>query len=320
MKAAVYYENGPPSVLKYEDVDDPVLLPQGIIIRVEAVSIEGGDTLNRLGGALVTKPHIVGYQAAGTIIDVGDQVTNLKRGQRVVTVNAFGSHAELRSVFARTAWVIPDNLDIKLAAAIPVPFGTADECLFEYGRLKAGETVLVQAGASAVGLAAIQLAKRAGATVIATASSPEKLAKIKPLGVDHGIDYAKNDVVAEVMRLTDNKGVDVVVDPVGGPTLQSSINALAYRGRVSTVGQAGRDPQKIDVSSLMGGNRSINGVFLGAEIMSDRVHDMIQRHIDDVAAGRLTVVIDSTYPLSEAAAAHAHIESRKAVGRVLLIP
>ncbi len=320
MKAAVYYENGPPSVLKYEDVDDPVLLPQGIIIRVEAVSIEGGDTLNRLGGALVTKPHIVGYQAAGTIIDVGDQVTNLKRGQRVVTVNAFGSHAELRSVFARTAWVIPDTLDIKLAAAIPVPFGTADECLFEYGRLKAGETVLVQAGASAVGLAAIQLAKRAGATVIATASSPEKLAKIKPLGVDHGIDYAKNDVVAEVMRLTDNKGVDVVVDPVGGPTLQSSINALAYRGRVSTVGQAGRDPQKIDVSSLMGGNRSINGVFLGAEIMSDRVHDMIQRHIDDVAAGRLTVVIDSTYPLSEAAAAHAHIESRKAIGRVLLIP
>lgn len=320
MKAAVYYENGPPSVLKYEDVDDPVLLPQGIIIRVEAVSIEGGDTLNRLGGALVTKPHIVGYQAAGTIIDVGDQVTNLKRGQRVVTVNAFGSHAELRSVFARTAWVVPDTLDIKLAAAIPVPFGTADECLFEYGRLKAGETVLVQAGASAVGLAAIQLAKRAGATVIATASSPEKLAKIKPLGVDHGIDYAKNDVVAEVMRLTDNKGVDVVVDPVGGPTLQSSINALAYRGRVSTVGQAGRDPQKIDISSLMGGNRSINGVFLGAEIMSDRVQDMIQRHIDDVAAGRLTVVIDSTYPLSEAAAAHAHIESRKAVGRVLLIP
>lgn len=320
MKAAVYYENGPPSVLKYEDVDDPVLLPQGIIIRVEAVSIEGGDTLNRGGGALVTRPHIVGYQAAGTIIDVGDEVTHLKRGQRVVTVNAFGSHAELRSVFARTAWPVPDGLDIRQAAAIPVPFGTADECLFEYGRLKAGETVLVQAGASAVGLAAIQLAKRAGATVIATASSPEKLAKIAPLGVDHGIDYAKSDVVAEVMRITGNKGVDVVVDPVGGPTLQASVNALAYRGRVSTVGQAGRDPQKIDISSLMPGNRSITGVFLGAEIMSDRVHDMIQRHIDDVAAGRLTVVIDSTYPLSEAAAAHAHIESRKAVGRVLLIP
>jgi len=320
MKAAVYYENGPPSVLKYEDVDDPALHPGGVIIRVEAVSIEGGDTLNRGGGALATRPHIVGYQAAGTIIDVGDEVTHLKRGQRVVTVNAFGSHAELRSVPARNAWTVPDGLDIKQAAAIPVPFGTADECLFGHGRLKSGETVLVQAGASAVGLAAIQLAKRAGATVIATASSPEKLAKLKPLGLDHGIDYAKQDLVAEVMRLTGNKGVDVVVDPVGGATLQGSINALAYRGRISMVGQAGREPQKVDVSSLMGGNRSLNGVFLGAEIMSDRIHDMIQRHIDDVAAGRLTVVIDSTYPLSEAAAAHAHIESRKAVGRVLLIP
>jgi len=320
MKAAVYYENGPPGVLKYEDVDDPVLLPQGIIIRVEAVSIEGGDTLNRLGGALTTNPHIVGYQAAGTIVDVGAEVTHLKRGQRVVTVNAHGSHAELRSVFARTAWVIPDGLDIKQGAAIPVPFGTAHECLFEHGRLKSGETVLVQAGASAVGLAAIQLAKQAGATVIATASSPERLEKLKPLGLDHGIDYAKDDVVAEVMRITGNKGVDVVVDPVGGATLQSSLGSLAYRGRVSLVGNAGRVPQKVDVSSLMPGNRSLTGVFLGAEIMTDRVHDMIQRQIDEVAAGRLTVVIDSTYPLSEAAAAHAYIESRKAVGRVLLIP
>ncbi len=320
MKAAVYYENGSPDVFKYEDVDDPALHPQGVIIRVEAVSIEGGDTLNRAGGALVTKPHIVGYQAAGTIIDVGDEVTHLKRGQRVVTVNFFGSHAELRAVPARTAWPVPEGLDIQLAAAIPVPFGTAHECLFEYGRLKAGETVLVQAGAGAVGIAAIQLAKHAGARVIATASSEARLEKLKPFGLDHGIDYARQDVVAEVMRLTDNKGVDVVVDPVGGPTLQSSINALAYRGRISLVGQAGRAGQKVDVSSLMPGNRSLTGVFLGAEIMTERVHDIIQRQIDDVAAGRLTVLIDRTYPLSEAAAAHAYIESRQAVGRVLLIP
>src|SRR5215470_5338375 len=108
MKAAVYYENGPPSVLKYEEVPDPQSHPQGVIIKVEAVSIEGGDTLNRAGGALATKPHIVGYQAAGTIVDVGSEVKHFKRGQKVVTVNAFGSHAELRSVPARNAWVIPD--------------------------------------------------------------------------------------------------------------------------------------------------------------------------------------------------------------------
>lgn len=320
MKAAVYYETGAPSVLKYEEVADPELHPKGVIIRVEAVSIEGGDTLNRGGGGLATRPHIVGYQAAGTVVDVGADVTGLKRGQRVVTVNAFGSHAELRAVPARNAWVIPDGMDIKAASAVPVPFGTAHDCLFEFGRLKKGETVLVQAGASAVGLAAIQLAKQAGATVIATASSDERLARLKPFGLDHGIDYAKKDVVSEVMKITDNKGVNLVVDPVGGATLQSSILSLGYRGRVSLVGQAGRDPQKVDVGSLMAGNRSLTGVFLGAEITTDRVHDNIQRLIGEVAAGRLTALIDKTFPLSEAAAAHAYIESRKAVGRVLLIP
>jgi NADPH2:quinone reductase len=215
---------------------------------------------------------------------------------------------------------VPDGLDIKLAAAIPVPFGTADDCLFEFGRLKAGETVLVQAGAGAVGLAAIQLAKRAGATVIATASSDDRLARLKEYGMDHGINYAKQDLVAEVKRLTDNRGVNLVVDPVGGTTLQKSILSLAYRGRVSLVGQAGRDPAKVDVSTMMQGNQTLSGVFLGAEIATDRVHDNIQRHIDDVAAGKLKVLIDKTFPLKDAAAAHEYIESRKAVGRVLLIP
>ncbi len=320
MKAAVYYENGPPSVLKYEDVEDPHVYAPSVLIKVEAVSIEGGDTLNRMGGPLITVPHIVGYQAAGTIVQVGKDVTHLKVGQKVVTVNAFGSHAELRSVPARNAWVVPDGFDIRQASAIPVPFGTADDCLFEFGRLKAGETVLVQAGAGAVGLAAIQLAKRAGARVFATASSEEKLAKLKPFGLDHGINYAKQDVVAEVMKLTDNKGVDLVVDPVGGSTLEKSIAATGARGRVSMVGNAGREDSRVDVRPLMAANRSLTGVFLGAEIMTDRVHDMIQRHIDDAAAGKLKVVIDKTFALKDAAAAHAYIEGRGAVGRVLLIP
>lgn len=320
MKAAVYYENGPPSVLKYEDVEDPACLPQGIVIKVEAVSIEGGDTLNRARGELATRPHIVGYQAAGTIVEVGAEVTDFKVGQRVTTVNVHGSHAELRSVFARTAWPVPDGLDIKQAAAIPVPFGTADDCLFEFGHLKAGETVLIQAGAGAVGLAAIQLAKRAGATVIATASSDERLEKLKAFGMDHGINYAKQDLVAEAKRLTDNRGVNLVVDPVGGTTLQKSILALAYRGRVSFVGNAGREPMVVDVATMMGGNQSLSGVFLGAEIFTDRVHANIQRHIDDAAAGKLKVVIDREFSLKDAAAAHEYIESRRAVGRVLLIP
>jgi NADPH2:quinone reductase len=320
MKAAVYYETGSPDVLKYEDVADPPCYPSGVVIRVEAVSVEGGDTLNRGGGPMADSPHIVGYQAAGEIIEVGAEVAHLKVGQKVVTVNAFGSHAELRSVPARNAWPIPDGFDIQKASAIPVPFGTAHECLFGAGHLKSGETVLVQAGAGAVGVAAIQLAKRAGATVLATASSDARLERLKPFGLDHGINYGRDDVVEQVMKLTGGKGVDLVVDPVGGPTLQASILALGYRGRISLVGQAGREPTKVDVSSLMGGNRSLTGVFLGAEIMTDRVHDMIQQLIDEAARGELQVLIDRTFPLSEAAAAHAYIESRQAVGRVLLIP
>ncbi len=320
MKAAVYYENGPPSVLRYEDVPDPVTQADGVLIRVEAVSIEGGDTLNRLGGPLTARPHIVGYQAAGEIVEVGKDVKDLKVGQKVVTVGFNASHAELRAVPARAAWVIPNGANLQSCASVPVPFGTAHDCLFEFGHLKSGQTVLVQAGAGGVGVAAIQLAKRAGARVLGTASSQERLERLKPLGLDHGIDYKRQNVAEEVMRLTNGAGANLVVDPVGGTTLETSLASLGYRGRISLVGQAGREPSKVDVSSLMAGNRSLTGVFLGAEIATDRVHDMIQGLVDDVASGRLKAVIDKTFPLKDAAAAHTYIESRKAVGRVLLIP
>jgi NADPH2:quinone reductase len=307
-------------VLRYEDVADPECHPKGVVIRVEAVSIEGGDILNRWRGALANRPHIVGYQAAGEIIEIGAEVDNLHVGQKVATVGANGSHAALRAVAALSAWPIPDGFDPNLASVIPVTFGTADECLFEFGRLKRGETVLVQAGASGVGVAAIQLAKRAGATVLATASSDERLERLTRLGMDHGINYRRQDVVSEVMRLTNNKGVDLVVDPVGGQTLQASLLSLGYRGRVSMVGAAGREAMQVDVSSMMAGNRSLTGVFLGAEISTDRVRANIQRLIDEAAKGELEVVIDRVFPLAKAADAHAYIESRQAVGRVLLVP
>jgi NADPH:quinone reductase len=319
MKAAVYYKNGGPDVFKYEDVPDATVFPGGVLIRVEAVSIEGGDTLNRLQGALTSRPHIVGYQAAGEIVAVGEGVTHLRVGQKVATTNANGSHAELRAVPARVAWPLPPGMDVKIGAVIPVTFGTAHDCLFEFGHLQKGQTALIQAGASGVGVAAIQLAKRAGARVLATASSDERLERLKPLGLDHGINYSRDDVVESVMKITGGAGVDVVVDPVGS-TLQASIGCLGYRGRVSLVGQAGREPTKVDVSPLMAGNRSVTGVFLGAEIGTDRAHNMIQQLINEAAAGELRVLIDKIFPLSEAAAAHAYIESRQAVGRVLLIP
>jgi NADPH:quinone reductase len=320
VKAAVYYETGNPSVFRYEDVPDPDCGPGDVLIKVAAISIEGGDTLARARGALATRPHIVGYQAAGEIVQVGAEVSHLAPGERVVTIDLHGSHAALRRVPARNAWPIPDALDTRAAAAIPIGFATAHDGLFEFGRLKSGETVLVQAGASGVGIAAIQLAHRAGARVLATASSDDRLDRLMrlQLGLDHGINYAAEDVARAVKRLTDGKGADLVIDPVGGT--KSSIAALAHRGRVSLVGAAGRSPSRVDAGTLISGSRSLVGVLLAAEIATDRVHDTIERLIADAAAQRLKVVIDRTFPLAEAAAAHAHIESRQAVGRVLLIP
>jgi NADPH:quinone reductase len=320
MKAAVYYETGAPEVLKYEEVADPVCHPRGILLAVEAVSIEGGDVLNRAGGNLTHVPHVVGYQAAGTIIEVGVEVRDRKVGQRVVTSGADGSHGAIRAVAARGSWLLPDSLSVEVGACIPIPFGTADDCLFEFGRLQAGETVLVQGGAGGVGLAAIQLAKRAGAKVISTASSQEKLDFLLTLGVDHVVNYVASNLLDEVRRITDNKGVNLVVDPIGGEVLQNSIRALGYRGRVTTVGNAGREVMKFDLNGLMGMNQYVHGVFLGAEIATDRVYNKIQAHIEAVAKGELKVFIDKQFALFEAAAAHAYIESRQAIGRVLLIP
>ncbi|MCI0855672.1 MAG: zinc-binding dehydrogenase, partial [Chloroflexi bacterium] len=169
---------------------------------------------------------------------------------------------------------------------------------------------------------AIQLAKRAGATVIATASSDEKLERLKKFGLDHGINYKTDDFVAKARELTNGAGVDLVVDSVGGKTLEGSIASLKYRGRAISVGSAGRDSHKPDLSMLSAGNRSLTGVFLGAELamQRERTYAMIARHIDDVAKGELRVNIDKTFPLSDAAGAHEYIESRQAVGRVVLIP
>jgi NADPH:quinone reductase len=320
VKAAVYYETGPPDVFRYEDVPDPVCFPGGVLIEVEAISIEGGDTLNRGGGLMMATPHIVGYQCAGTIREVGAGVDDRQVGQRVVATMLAGSHAELVAVPSIITWVIPDGADVIAAACVPVAFGTADDCLFEFGHLQSGETVLIQAGAGGVGLAAIQMAKRAGATVLATASSDDRLERLRPFGLDHGINYSEPDWVGAVRGVTSGRGVDLVVDSVGGSVLVGSVQCLAYRGRCITVGSAGRDPQPLDVGLLSMGNHSLTGVFLGAEIASDRAREMIARHVDDVAAGRLQVVVDRTYPLAEAAAAHAYLESRQAVGRVVLVP
>src|SRR4051794_32094971 len=258
MRAAVIYENGGPDVHRYEDVPDPECPGGHVVVDVEAISVEGGDLLHRAGAELPSVPHVVGYLAAGVVSEVGAGVEDRAVGDRVVTLNAAGSHASKRAVPAMSTWLIPDGLDAPRAACIPVAYGTAHECLFTAGNLQAGQTALIHAGAGGVGMAAIQLAKQAGATVIATASNDAKLERLTTeFGLDHGINYATESFVERTRELTDGRGADVILDSVGGQTLADSIGALAYRGRLVSVGVAGRAGSNVEVRELWAQNNTL---------------------------------------------------------------
>ena len=322
MKAAVIYENGGPEGLRYEDVPDPEC-PEGfVVVDVEAISIEGGDLLHRAGGELPSVPHVVGYLAAGTVAEAGAGVEDPAPGDLVVTLSPAGSHAARRAVPAAATWRIPDGLDAARAASVPVAVGTAHECLFEAGGLESGQTVLIHAGAGGVGMAAIQLAKRAGATVLATASSDEKLERLKEFGLDHGINYASESFPERVRELTDGRGADLILDSIGGQNLVDGIAALAYRGTLVSVGVAGRAGSEIEARDLWEKNNTLRGVFLGGALANEypRVHALIADLVQQVADGALRIEIDRTFPLAEAAAAHEYIEGRTAFGRVVMTP
>jgi NADPH2:quinone reductase len=322
MKAAVIHENGGPDVLRYQDVPDPECPDGCVVVDAEAISIEGGDLLARARGDLPAAPHIVGYLSAGVVSEVAAGVDGPAVGDRVVALNFAGSHAARRIAPAVMTWPIPDGLDAARAASVPVAFGTAYECLFTAGNLADGQTVLIHAGAGGVGMAAIQLAKQAGATVISTASSDEKLERLKSFGLAHGINYATDNFVQRTNELTDSRGVDVVLDSIGGQNLVDSVGVLAYRGTLVSVGVAARAGSAIEAQALWAQNNSLRGVYLGGALVSEypRIHAMIGDMLRRVADGELRVEIDQSFPLEQAAEAHAYVESRKAFGRVVMTP
>ncbi len=322
MKAAVIYENGDPGVLRYEDVPDPPCPDGCVVVDAEAISIEGGDLLARAASPPPAVPHVVGYLSAGTVTEVAPGVADRAVGDRVVALNAAGSHATRRAVPAIMTWPIPAGLDATRAACVPVAFGTAYECLFTAGNLVEGQTVLIHAGAGGVGMAAIQLAKRAGAIVISTASSDEKLERLNALGLDHGINYATASFVERTNQLTDSRGVDVVVDSIGGQNLVESVGVLAYRGTLVSVGVAARAGSAIEAQSLWARNNALRGVYLGGAILAEyaRIHPMVGDMLERVASGELQVEIDREFPLEQAADAHRYVESRQAFGRVAITP
>jgi NADPH:quinone reductase len=318
MKAAVYDNPGPPTVLKYAEVADPVCGPQDVLIAVEAISIEGGDLINRRSTPQRSR-WIVGYAAAGTIVAVGEDVKDRTVGERVAAFDMQGSHAELWAVPAARTWPVPDRLGMAEAAVLPIAFGTAYHCVITKGQVQDGETVLIQAAAGGVGLAAVQLAHQAGAKVIAVASGRERQARLGLLGASHVIDRQETDVTDAVLRLTGGRGADLVVDPVGS-TLQASLSALTPEGRLVFVGNAGGGGLTVELWQAMQNNQTLHGVFMGMLFERPSVHRTVDDLLKKAAQGHLNVVIDRVFPLREASKAHEYAETSKPFGRVVMTP
>jgi NADPH:quinone reductase len=237
-------------------------------------------------------------------------------------VSAFGedgSHAELRVVRPDHCWVLPEGIDAAAAACAPVAFGTAHEALFERASTTADSTVLIQGVAGGVGSAAVQLAAKAGARVIGTGSSQRQLDALHRLGLHDGIDYTTEDVRQRVLDLTDGNGVDLVVDPVGGPMTQGLILATREGGTISIVGgSAGQG--LIDPTTLALGDLTMNGFMLSKIFHTSRVRAYIADLIRRIAEGDLEVLIDRTFPLADAVHAHRYAEQRSRLGRVVMTP
>ncbi|WP_240455590.1 quinone oxidoreductase family protein [Halomonas faecis] len=319
MKAAYYEVPGGPEVLSYTEVETPVCPEDGVLLRVEAISIEGGDLINRATAAPQAAGHVPGYAAAGEIVEVGAKVRDRFIGQKVTSFDMGGSHAEMRAVKASRTWIVPDGLQMAAAAALPISFGTAHHSLFARGNLVEGETLLVQGGAGSVGLAAIQLAHRAGSKVLATVSGADRAARLRAYGLDAAIDHRSEDVTAAVMRLTDGRGVDLVVDPVGS-TLAGSLAALRPEGRLVFVGNAGRASLDLDLWPALQANQTLLGVFMGSQLEKPDVHRTVDDMLRLAATGELEVPIDRRFSLCEVAAAHAYAEGNAILGRVVLVP
>lgn len=320
MKAACYTTNGDPSVLQYGNLPDPTVGDDEVLVRVEAISLEGGDIQSRRNKPPEHTPHVVGYAAAGVIEKVGPEVNGLVVGQRVACFNWQDSHAELFAVPADFVFPVPDGLDIQTAAVGLIAYGIAHDALFEFGGLKAGETVLIQGATGGVGLAAVQLASQAGATVLTTASSAERNDRLRDYGSMHGIDYKQDDIAARARGLTDDSGVDLVIDLAGGKSVQSVLHSLRYRGRMVSVGGASGEGASFEFGDIAPESLAVYGMLFGKELASHRVHKLVATLFADLAAGRITMPIDKKFPLSQAAEAHRYSEEGHPFGRIVMKP
>jgi NADPH2:quinone reductase len=322
MRAVRIHQFGNEGVLRYEEVPDPQPGPGQVRIAVRAASVNHGDLARRDGSypGELSFPFTLGWEVAGDVDAVGDGVDAGRVGERVVALAPDGGYAE-RFVTADIAAVhIPDHLDYDVAASIPVVFLTAWYALVTTAQVHPQEWVLVHAGASGVGMAGIQIAKHRGARVLATASSAAKLEFAGRLGAFGTINYVERDFVEEAWRLTDNAGVDVVLESVGGEVFQESFEVLRMNGRLVSVGNTVGKTATVDPTALMQNNLSVHGLYLGNWVGSGGAWAVLAQLIQMVADGTFRVAIDQRLPLRDAAGAHRYLDQRKNIGKVVLQP
>ena len=321
MKAVRIHHFGPTEdVLQYEEV--PVPLPKAgeILIKVEAASLNRADLSLRKGAYRISPdqlPVVPGRELAGTVEKLGDGVSEFNVGERVVAYPSLGGYAEHAIAKATEVRPIPRSLTTREAAAIPTTFLTAWFGLKTDGSLKAGEWLLVQGGSSGVGTAAIQIAKRWNAKVIATTGSDEKARRLRELGADLTIVVSQKDFLPEVMRATAGRGADVVLEMIGGDVYEKSLQALAPRGRLVSIGGAfGAIPEK--PPALSEGRKAMR--FSITNYLKEKPEEFKQ--LDEilklVSDGEFRVIIDKTFPLAETRAAQRYLEGREHFGKVML--
>lgn len=326
MKAVVFEGRGGPDVIRFAEVGDPAPSRGEVLVRVRAAALNRADLLQRRGlypPPAGTREDVPGLELAGEVTDAGEGVSAWKPGDRVMAIAAGAAQAELAVVHERMLLPVPGGLSIEEAAALPEAGITSHDALFTLGGLRPGWPVLVHAVGSGVSTAALQIAKAAGATVIGTSRTPEKLERARALGMDHGILVARDGprFADEVRKLTGGRGCLLVLDFVGAAYAGENVAALAPRGRIVVVGTMGGEAAAVSLRGLMQARASIVGTVLRPRPLDEKIaatQAFSRDVLPLVAAGRVKPVVDLVLPAARAREGHERMERNESFGKIVL--
>ena len=323
MRAVEISKPGPPDVLKPVERPDPVAGAGEVLIRVGAAGVNRPDVLQRRG-AYPPPPgasDLPGLEVAGVVEALGEGVSEWRPGDRVCALVSGGGYAALCTAPAVQCLPVPGSMDVVRAAALPETFFTVWTNVFDRGRLRAGETALFHGGSSGIGTTAIQLAVARGARVFATAGSDEKCRACERLGAERGINYRTEDFVEVIKQVTGGRGVDLILDIVGGDYIARDLAALAVEGRLVVIGFMGGDTATLDFRRILGRRLTITGSTLRPRTVAEKgeIATALRREVWPLLErGAVQPVVYKTFPLEQAAAAHALMESSEHVGKIVL--